>query len=109
MQPTMRIACRCTALLLLRVLPLAQSDRRTDGRTEGHRIVSIRLPRTAQQGDGAGALKASPRNPLHDAIVWFHRLSSSMTRRNQYHTADALACARRRSDIACCNGIDMPP
>jgi len=34
MQPTMRIACRCTALLLLRVLPLAQSDGRTDGQKD---------------------------------------------------------------------------
>jgi len=108
MQPTMRIACPLHGFAAAaRAAP--GTVRRTDGRTEGHGIVSIRLPRTAQQGDGAGALKASPRNPLHDAIVWFHRLSSSMTRRNQYHTADALACARRRSDIACCNGIDMPP
>jgi len=30
MQPTMRIARRCTALLLPRALPLGQTDGRTD-------------------------------------------------------------------------------
>jgi len=31
------------------------------------------------------------------------------TRRNQYDAAGALACARRRSDVTRCNGIDVPP
>jgi len=34
MQPTMRIARRCTALLLPRALPAGQTDGRTDGQTD---------------------------------------------------------------------------
>ena len=34
MQSTMRIARRCTALLLPRALPLGQTDRRIDGQTQ---------------------------------------------------------------------------
>jgi len=40
MQPTMRIARRCTTLLLLRALSVGQ----TDGRTDGHGNVLVRSP-----------------------------------------------------------------
>jgi len=43
MQPTMRIARRSAALLLPRALLLGQ----TDGRTDGHRAVLIRLPQNS--------------------------------------------------------------
>ena len=36
----MRIARRCTALLLPRALPLGQTDGRTDGRTQ-HRVDTL--------------------------------------------------------------------
>jgi len=46
-----------------------------------------------------------PLHPLHDAVVFSPRPSSSGTRRNHYDAAGALACARRRSDVTRCNGI----
>jgi len=41
-QPTMRMARRCTALLLPRALPLGQTDGQTDGLTDTqHRVNTL--------------------------------------------------------------------
>jgi len=43
MQPMMRIACRCTGLLLPRALSMGQTGRQTNGRTHGHGDVLRRF------------------------------------------------------------------
>ena len=41
-------------------------------------------------------------------LVLSRRQKSSRTRLYQYNAEGTLACARRRSDVARCDGIDMP-
>ena len=43
--------------------------------------------------------KLRPRHTLHDGPP------SSGSRHNQYHTAEALTCTQRRSDVTRCSGV----
>jgi len=43
-------------------------------------------------------------HPLRDGLVFSRRPSSFRTQCNHHDATGTLACAQRRSDIACCNG-----
>ena len=49
--------------------------------------------------------------PLTPLARWTRLVSAPVvrTRRNQHDAARALACARRRIDVAGCNSVDIPP
>jgi len=76
-------------------------------------MIIIIMPRLTRHDDshqhGDDALQAPPRHPFHDELVKSRRSPSSRTRRNQYHAAGALACARRRNNVTRCNGVHLPP
>jgi len=54
-------------------------------------------------------MQTPPRHPFRDKLVYTWRPPYSITRRNQYDAAGALACTRRLSDVTRCNGIDVSP
>ena len=49
---------------------------------------------------------SAPDTPRTNGLVQSWRPPASRTRRNQCEAAGALTCARRRSDVTRCNGID---
>ena len=66
-------------------------------------------PRSCNMYDNATVhCRLRVRHRLHDGLVLSRRQKLSKTRCNQYNAEGTLACARRRSDVARCDGIDMP-